>query len=79
MYLFRAVNYGTAGTLMGHEMSHGYDDQGKRFDKHGAMRDWWNNETTIRFQERARCFVEQYSRLPIPEAPALRVGLTLLW
>ncbi len=48
-----AVNYGAIGAVIGHEMGHGFDDQGRRFDATGRIRDWWTAETDRRFTERA--------------------------
>ena len=56
-----AVNYGGIGAVIGHEIGHGFDDQGRRFDENGAIRDWWTEETNARFEERAERLGEQYS------------------
>ena len=63
-----AVNYGGIGAVIGHEISHGFDDQGRKFDGKGALRDWWTAEDNDRFQARAGRLVEQYSAYsPLPE------------
>ncbi|KAJ8866697.1 hypothetical protein PR048_032558 [Dryococelus australis] len=62
-----SLNYGAIGSIMGHELTHGFDDQGRRFDKHGNMRQWWTGNTLQEYKNRVRCFVEQYSRYKIPE------------
>jgi endothelin-converting enzyme/putative endopeptidase len=56
-----AVNYGLAGAVIGHELSHAFDDQGHRFDGKGNMRNWWTPQDEKNYHERAACFVRQYS------------------
>jgi putative endopeptidase len=56
-----AVNYGAIGGVIGHEITHGFDDQGRRFDADGNMTDWWTPEDANRFRERAQKLVEQYN------------------
>ncbi|MCT4604020.1 MAG: M13 family metallopeptidase [Marinifilum sp.] len=56
-----AVNYGAIGVVIGHEMTHGFDDAGRRFDKDGNMRDWWTAEDTEKFNARAEKLVEQFN------------------
>jgi putative endopeptidase len=56
-----AVNYGAIGGVIGHEISHGFDDQGSRSDGHGNLRDWWTAEDAAAFAERTGRLAEQYS------------------
>ena len=56
-----AVNYGAIGVVIGHEMSHGFDDQGRKFDKVGNLTDWWTPEDSKRFDERTKVLVDQYN------------------
>lgn len=56
-----AVNYGAIGAIIGHEMSHGFDDQGRRFDAQGNLRDWWAKEDADKFNARAQRVVEQFN------------------
>ncbi|RWS24373.1 membrane metallo-endopeptidase-like 1 isoform X2 [Leptotrombidium deliense] len=56
-----AVNFGGIGTVIGHEITHGFDVHGSRFDATGQPRNWWANQTMVRFQEKVKCFVKQYS------------------
>jgi endothelin-converting enzyme/putative endopeptidase len=56
-----AVNYGAAGSVIGHELSHGFDDQGRQFDGSGNLRDWWTDKDGKAFDERAACVANQYS------------------
>jgi len=60
--LGRALNYGSIGTILGHELTHGFDDSGRRFDRAGNMVEWWSNRTIDEYVNRTECFVEQYSR-----------------
>jgi len=62
-----AVNYGAIGAVIGHEIGHGFDDQGRRFDATGRLRDWWTPETDRLFTERATRLGAQYSSYqPLP-------------
>jgi putative endopeptidase len=56
-----AVNYGAIGSVIGHELTHGFDDEGRQFDAEGNLRDWWTPVDTKRFEDRAECLVSQYS------------------
>jgi putative endopeptidase len=56
-----AVNYGGIGSVIGHEISHGFDDKGRQFDGDGNLRDWWTAEDGARFQERATALAKQFS------------------
>ena len=55
-----AVNYGGIGAVIGHEITHGFDDQGRHFDAEGNLADWWTPEDAARFQDRAKKVVEQF-------------------
>jgi putative endopeptidase len=69
MTLDDAVNYGAIGTVIGHEITHGYDDQGRRFDSEGNLRDWWTREDEEGFEKRAKGLVELYdSQFPFPDS-----------
>lgn len=56
-----SLNYGGMGVVMGHELTHGFDDQGREFDKDGNLHHWWKNETIEQFKKRTKCIAEQYS------------------
>ena len=56
-----AVNYGGIGSVIGHELTHGFDDQGRQYDAAGNLRDWWTPQDDSRFRERAHRVVEQYN------------------
>lgn len=64
-----AYNYGGIGTVIGHEMTHGFDDQGAKFDAAGNLRNWWTPEDLKNFQARADCIVNEYSGFNV--APAM--------
>ncbi len=67
-----AVNYGAIGGVIGHEMGHGFDDQGRRFDAKGVLRDWWTAKDGEEFMRRAKGLVAQYSA--IEALPGLKVN-----
>ncbi|HZT28559.1 MAG TPA: M13 family metallopeptidase [Bryobacteraceae bacterium] len=56
-----AVNFGGIGAVIGHEMTHGFDDQGRKYDARGNVQDWWTPDDTREFEKRAQCLVEEYS------------------
>lgn len=60
-----AYNYGGIGSVIGHEMTHGFDDEGAQFDEKGNLRDWWTPEDKARFQERSACIATQYSEFEV--------------
>jgi putative endopeptidase len=56
-----AVNYGAMGGVIGHEMTHGFDDEGRKFDADGNLRDWWTAEDLQNYEQRSKCVEEQYA------------------
>jgi putative endopeptidase len=56
-----AINYGAIGALLAHELTHGFDDQGRRYDSEGNLRDWWTPTDREQFETRAACLVDQYN------------------
>ncbi|XP_011301626.1 endothelin-converting enzyme 1 isoform X2 [Fopius arisanus] len=60
-----SLNFGGIGVVMGHELTHAFDDQGREYDLHGNLHKWWNNATIDRFKNRTECFVEQYGDIEI--------------
>ena len=58
-----AVNYGGIGVVIGHEMTHGFDDQGRNYDKDGNISTWWTEEDAAKFNEKAQVLVEQYNKI----------------
>ncbi|XP_014483935.1 PREDICTED: neprilysin-2 isoform X2 [Dinoponera quadriceps] len=63
----KSLNYGGIGVVIGHEITHGFDDKGRQFDKDGNMMQWWNNATIRAFRKRAQCIVDQYSKYKLQE------------
>ena len=73
-----AVNYGAIGGVIGHEMTHGFDDEGRKFDSTGRLRDWWTAEDAARFQTRADRLGAQYdSYVPLPGGSHVNGKLTM--
>ena len=60
-----AINYGGIGVVIGHEMTHGFDDQGRKFDKDGNLADWWTPEDATRFDERAAVLVRHFDNIVV--------------
>ena len=58
-----AVNYGAIGVVIGHEMTHGFDDQGRQYDKDGNLNDWWTPEDAEQFNQRAEILAKQYDNI----------------
>ena len=62
-----SVNYGAIGMVIGHEIIHGFDDQGRKFDSHGNLRDWWSAEDSKLYDERGKCISDEYTQ-DVPDA-----------
>ncbi|MBQ8470533.1 MAG: M13 family metallopeptidase [Alistipes sp.] len=60
-----AVNYGAIGVVIGHEMTHGFDDQGRNFDKDGNMKNWWTEADAEAFQKKSQVLVEQFDKIEV--------------
>ena len=86
-----ATNYGHIGAVVGHELTHGFDDQGRKFDAQGNLKDWWTAEDAKQFEQRTDCLVKEYSgfvavddlhvngKLTLGENTADNGGLRLAW
>jgi putative endopeptidase len=72
-----AINYGSIGVVIGHELTHGFDDQGRRYDGMGNLRDWWTAADAKAFENRAACVVEEYGNFSPVEGVKLNGRLTL--
>src|SRR5215467_4758461 len=72
-----APNYGDTGGTVGHELTHGFDDEGRQFDAQGNLRDWWTPEDGKEFEKRASCISDQYSRYVIVDDVKINGKLTL--
>ena len=72
-----AVNFGGIGVVIGHEMTHGFDDQGSRYDPKGNVRSWWTDEDRKKFNERTDCEVKEYDGFEVAPGQNLNGRLTL--
>jgi endothelin-converting enzyme/putative endopeptidase len=72
-----AVNYGAVGMVIGHELTHGFDDQGRKFDADGNLRDWWQKIDSQRFDKLEDCFVNEYGSFEAVPGVELNGKLTL--
>jgi endothelin-converting enzyme/putative endopeptidase len=72
-----AVNYGGAGAVIGHELTHGFDDQGRQFDAEGNLKDWWTADDAKAFESRASCVADQYGGYTAVDDVKLNGKLTL--
>ncbi|XP_076241067.1 neprilysin-4 isoform X2 [Calliopsis andreniformis] len=66
-YFPRSLNYGGIGVVIGHEITHGFDDKGRLFDKDGNLHRWWKDEAIYGFHQRAQCLIDQYSHYTVSE------------
>ena len=72
-----AVNFGGIGVVIGHELTHGFDDQGRKFDPQGNLRDWWTAQDGKEFEKRASCVADEYSNFVAVDDLKLNGKLTL--
>ncbi len=72
-----AMNFGGIGAVIGHEATHGFDDQGSQFDAQGNLKDWWTAEDKEKFQQRTKCIADQYSGYTAIDDLKLNGKLTL--
>ena len=72
-----APNYGNTGGTIGHELTHGFDDQGAKFDAKGNLRDWWTKDDKQKFEERTKCVADQYARYIVVDDVHINSRLTL--
>ncbi len=72
-----AVNYGAIGVVVGHELTHGFDDEGRQFDGAGNLREWWTEEDAKNFEKRAECISDEYSKFSPVDGVNLNGKLTL--
>ena len=72
-----SANFGGAGAVIGHELTHGFDDQGRQFDARGNLKDWWTEADAKAFEERAQCFVDEYSSFTAVDDVKVNGKLTL--
>jgi putative endopeptidase len=72
-----AVNFGAVGAAIGHELTHGFDDEGRKFDAKGNLSDWWTEADAREFEKRASCLADEYSGFTVAEGVHLNGKLTL--
>lgn len=72
-----APNYGNTGGTIGHELTHGFDDEGRQFDAKGNLKNWWTKEDSKEFTDRAQCIVDQYAQYTIVDDIKINSKLTL--
>ena len=72
-----AFNYGAIGVVIGHEMTHGFDDQGRQYDKEGNLKDWWTEEDAKNFEERAQVMVNFFDSIEVAPGVYANGQLTL--
>jgi len=72
-----AVNYGAIGVVIGHEMTHGFDDQGRKFDKDGNLSDWWTADDAKRFDEHAKVLIDYFDQIVVLDTIHANGQLTL--
>ncbi len=72
-----ASNYGATGATIGHEITHGFDDEGRQFDENGNLKDWWSENSTTRFNEKAQCLEKQYDEYTVADGVHVKGALTL--
>lgn len=71
-----APNYGNTGGTIGHELTHGFDDEGRQFDAHGNLKDWWTPKDAGNFTDRAQCIVDQYAQYTVVDEIKINSKLT---
>jgi len=72
-----APNYGNTGGTIGHELTHGFDDEGRKFDAAGNLKDWWTRPDARQFEQRTQCIVDQYAKYPVVDDLHINSRLTL--
>ena len=61
------MNFGSIGMVMGHELTHGFDNMGRLYDKKGNLDNWWGNESAKNFEKKTQCLIDQYSQYKVGE------------
>ena len=72
-----APNFGNTGATIGHELTHGFDDEGRQFDAHGNLRDWWTKQDAAEFEKRVSCISDQYAGYTVVDDIKINSKLTL--
>ncbi|MDB5109771.1 MAG: peptidase [Mucilaginibacter sp.] len=71
-----AINYGAIGLVIGHEMTHGFDDQGRQYDKDGNLKDWWTPADASRFKSKVKVMIDQYNKFTVLNGVHVNGSLT---
>ena len=71
-----APNYGNTGSTIGHELTHGFDDQGRKYDANGNLKDWWTKQDNDEFIKRSDCVVDQYGQYVVVDDIRINSKLT---
>jgi putative endopeptidase len=71
-----AINYGAIGVVIGHEMTHSFDDEGRQYDKDGNLKDWWTPEDAAKFKQRVAVLIHQYSQYTVLDGLHINGSLT---
>ena len=71
-----APNYGNTGSTIGHELTHGFDDEGRQYDAKGNLKDWWTTQDAVQFNKHANCVVDQYAKYVIVDDIHINSKLT---
>jgi len=74
-YFPKALNYGGIGVVIGHEITHGFDDKGRHFDHRGNINQWWDTDSSDNFHQRAQCIINQYSNYKVDQVGIYLNGL----
>ncbi|KAK3104371.1 hypothetical protein FSP39_000406 [Pinctada imbricata] len=70
----KSMNYGGIGVVIGHEITHGFDDRGRQYDKDGNLKQWWTSEVIDKFKGQAECIINQYGNFSVPEADGMKLN-----
>ncbi|XP_048777313.2 neprilysin-like isoform X2 [Ostrea edulis] len=70
----KSMNYGGIGVVIGHELTHGFDDRGRQYDKDGNLKQWWTDEVIRAFKNQTQCLVDQYGDFSVPEADGMKMN-----
>merc|ERR1719361_1397976 len=71
----RSLNFGGIGVVIGHEITHGFDDKGRQFDQHGNIDPWWDSSSLQKFQNKAQCIIDQYGNYKVDEVDVYLNGI----